>query len=67
MSSTFQLAAEISDFLQDYQNYLGYKQASDEKLVAQTLSQSNQSSSKPSGPCACDGCVFQPPEPDSGF
>jgi hypothetical protein len=67
VSNNFQSIEEASDFLQDYQTYLDFKQGSDEALVAQTLSQQQQGVTKPSGPCACDNCTFQPPQPDFSF
>lgn len=66
VSNNFQ-SNEALEFLQDYQTYLDFKQGADEALVAQTLSQQQQTVSKPSGPCACDNCTFQPPQPDFSF
>ncbi|PZM86044.1 MAG: hypothetical protein DKT66_01160 [Candidatus Melainabacteria bacterium] len=67
MSNNFQSIVEASEFLQDYQTYLDCNQDSSETLVAQTLSQQKQTLSKPSGPCACDNCTFQPPQPNFSF
>ena len=67
MAANNQTAVQASDFEADYLNYLSSEQNREKLLVVETLSQRNQLMAKPSGPCACDGCNFQPPTPDFKF
>jgi hypothetical protein len=67
MSSKIQSTSQTTEFESDYLNYLNANEQLDKMLVVETLSQRNQRMAKPSGPCACDGCQFQPPTPDFQF
>lgn len=67
MSSKIQSTSQTTEFESDYLNYLNANEQLDKMLVVETLSQRNQRMAKPSGPCACDNCQFQPPTPDFQF
>lgn len=67
MSAKNPSSSQISEFESDYLNYLNSNEQLDKMLVVETISQRNQRMAKPSGPCGCDNCQFQPPTPDFQF
>ncbi|HIA50909.1 MAG TPA: hypothetical protein EYN91_02325 [Candidatus Melainabacteria bacterium] len=67
MSAKNPTVVQTAEFETDYLHYLNSNEQIDKLLVVETLSQRNQRMAKPSGPCACDGCQFQPPTPDFEF
>ncbi|MBX9951235.1 MAG: hypothetical protein K2Y39_18855 [Candidatus Obscuribacterales bacterium] len=67
MAANNQPAIQSTEFEVDYLNYLNSKEDREQLLVVETISRRNQPMAKPSGPCACDNCQFQPPTPDFKF